>query len=111
MSTFAGPMLRLSWFAIGVVAWLGASPVARAQLAPAFPDKLTLDTQFVTGATSATDIAFAADGTALVTRKTGQILVRRTNGTTVTIAYPFPPTLDTTSEKGLLGVVADPDVA
>ena len=84
MSSSANPMLRLSWFAIGVVAWLGAPPVARAQLAPGFADKLTLDTQFVTGATSATDIAFSGDGRALVTRKTGQIVVRRADGTTAT---------------------------
>lgn len=110
MRVFASPLLRLSWFAI-TAAWIGAAPGARAQLAPAFADKLTLDTQFVTGATSATDIAFSGDGRALVTRKTGQIVLRRANGTTELIAYPFGGTLDTGSEKGLLGVVADPDVA
>ena len=104
-------MRRLAWLAIAAAAWLGAPPGAWAQLAPGFVDKLSLDTTFVTGATSATDIAFSADGRALVTRKTGQIVVRHADGTTALIAYPFGGTLDTSSEKGLLGVVADPDVA
>jgi hypothetical protein len=61
---------------------------------------------------SATDIAFSGDGRALVTRKTGQVVVRRANGTTSSVvAYPFPGALDTGSEKGRLGVVADPNVA
>jgi glucose/arabinose dehydrogenase len=98
-------------FAAAAAAWAGASSEARAQLAPAFVGKLTVDTGFVTGAASATDIAFSGDGRAVVTRKTGQILVRHADGTTATIAYPFGGILDTNSEKGLLGVVADPNVA
>ena len=96
---------------ITATAWIGAPAIARADLAPGFVGKLTVDTAFVTGAASATDIAFTGDGRALVTRKTGQILVRHADGTTATIAYPFGGVLDTNSEKGLLGVVADPDVA
>lgn len=84
---------------------------AHAQLTPTFASRLTLDPAFVTGAAQATDIAFSGDGRALVTRKTGEIAVRRANGTVATIAYPFPATLDTASEKGLLGIVADPQVA
>ncbi len=38
-------------------------------------------------------------------------MIRRANGTVITLAYPFGGTLDTASEKGLLGVVADPNVA
>lgn len=90
--------------------WLLATP-AIANLAPAFVDKVTVDTGFVTGAAAATDIAFAADGRAIVTRKTGEIVVRRSNGSFNVLAYPFGGTLDTGSEKGLLGVVADPGVA
>jgi hypothetical protein len=58
-----------------------------------------------------TGIAFHADGHAIVTRKTGQIHVRRTSGSVNVLAWPFPGTLDTAAEKGPLGVVADPDVA
>lgn len=111
MSTAGNPMRRLVSLAIAAAAWIGAPPCARADLAPGFVGKLSVDAQFVTGAPAATDIAFSADGRALVTRKTGQIVVRHADGTTALIAYPFDGTLDTGSEKGLLGVVADPDVA
>src|SRR5262249_47658415 len=57
-----------------------------------------------------TDIAFAGDGRAVVIQKTGEILVRHADGTLVTVAYPFGGMFDSTSEKGLLGVIADPDV-
>jgi glucose/arabinose dehydrogenase len=110
MTTARDPIRALASLAIAAAAWLGAPPGARADLAPGFVGKLSVDTAFVTGAGGATDIAFAADGRALVTRKNGQIVVRRPNGTTAVIAYPFGGTLDTGSEKGLLGVVADPDV-
>ena len=84
---------------------------ALAALAPGFVGKVTLDSSFVTGAAGATDVAFAADGRALITTKTGAIVVRHVDGSTASIAYPFGGTLDTASEKGLLGVVADPQVA
>jgi glucose/arabinose dehydrogenase len=84
---------------------------ACADLAPAFTGKVTVDTAYVTGAAGATDIAFAADGRAVITQKSGQVVVRRANGTVNVVPYPFGGTLDTTSEKGLLGVVADPNVA
>ncbi len=85
--------------------------VAHAELASEFAGKVTLDDGYVTGAASPTDIAFSGDGRALVTMKAGSILIRHANGTTATIGYPFPGTLDTDSEKGLLGVVADTAVA
>ena len=84
---------------------------ARADLAPQFVGKLDVNTGYVLNATGATDIAFSADGRAIVTTKGGQIMIRRADGTVVTLAYPFGGTLDTASEKGLLGVVADPNVA
>jgi glucose/arabinose dehydrogenase len=94
-----------------VVAAVGAlCGVAGAQLAPPFAGLVALDTQFVTGATGATDIAFSADGRAVVTTKTGQVVIRHADGSLAILAYPFPGTLDTASEKGLLGVVADPNV-
>jgi glucose/arabinose dehydrogenase len=46
-----------------------------------------------------------------VTTKSGGVLVRHSDGSVATIPYPFPGPLDTGSEKGLLGVVADPNVA
>lgn len=107
-----------SWLAGGVrggmlvAAVLSAfATAARANLATAFVGKVAVDTTYVTAAPSATDIAFAADGRAVITRKTGQVMIRRLDGSLVEIAYPFGGTLDTASEKGLLGVVADPDVA
>jgi glucose/arabinose dehydrogenase len=66
---------------------------------------------YVSGLSDPTDVAFAGDGRALVTTKSGTIVVRHADGTVASVAYPFPDTLDTASEKGLLGVVADPDVA
>jgi hypothetical protein len=91
------------WTAGGFLLASSFTPMAHAQLAPAFATKISVDTQYVTGAGGATDIAFAADGRALVTRKGGSITLRRANGSQVVIAYPFGGTLDTGSEKGLLG--------
>jgi glucose/arabinose dehydrogenase len=96
---------------MGVCLWLGIATQARAQIAPGLAGKLNVDTTYVTGAGSATDIAFSGDGRAVVTRKTGEIQVRRANGTETSVAYPFGGTFDGSSEKGLLGVVADPDVS
>lgn len=84
---------------------------ASAALAPALVGKVEVDTAWATGLSLATDLAFAGDGRAIIIRKTGQIAVRQTDGTLVQIAYPFGGMLDSSSEKGLLGVVADPQVA
>jgi MYXO-CTERM domain-containing protein len=75
-----------------------------------FEQTLTQDEAWVSDASNATDIAFHPDGRAVITRKPGQITIRRANGELVAIAGTFPD-LDSSSEKGLLGVVADPDVA
>jgi MYXO-CTERM domain-containing protein len=96
--------------AVLALAAFGGSNVASAQLAAQFADAVTVDTEYVTGANSATDIAFSADGRAVVTLKGGTIVVRRANGTKNMVTGQFG-TVDTASEKGLLGVVADPDVA
>jgi MYXO-CTERM domain-containing protein len=84
--------------------------VAHADLTGAFADALEIDTEFVTGVSGATDVAFAADGRAVVTQKGGQITVRRTDGTKNVVNGAFP-NVDTASEKGLLGVVAHPSEA
>lgn len=81
---------------------------ADATLAPAFASKISVDENYVSGLGQATDVAFTADGRAVVIQKTGEIIVRQANGATTTVPYPFGGTLDTSSEKGLLGVVADP---
>jgi aldose sugar dehydrogenase len=99
-----------TWAVALVVLGAGAERGAGAALAPAFVGKVNLDAQYVT-VSEATDIAFAEDGRAVVTTKSGTVAVRHSDGTVALVAYPFPPTLDTASEKGLLGVVADPNVA
>jgi glucose/arabinose dehydrogenase len=67
-----------------------------------------VDSAYVTGVTGATDIAFHSDGRAVVTQKNGTITVRRTDGTKNIVTGTFAG-LDTASEKGLLGVVVDPE--
>lgn len=94
----------------GLCCWF-ATPATYAALALAFNDKVTVDSAFVTGAAAPTDIAFTADGRAIITQKGGELLVRRADGALLTLAYPFGGSLDTSSEKGVLGVVADPQVA
>ena len=93
-----------------ILCWAAASP-AWADLESPFIGKVTVDTGFVTDAANATDIAFSGDGRAVVTLRAGQILVRRADGSKNTVANPFGGTVDSSSEKGLLGVVADPGVA
>jgi glucose/arabinose dehydrogenase len=83
---------------------------ARAQLEGPFEDTLVVDQAWVTGADNATDIAFHPDGRAIITQKNGGISVRAAGGELTEITGKFPD-LDTSSEKGLLGVVADPNVA
>jgi MYXO-CTERM domain-containing protein len=100
-----GPLL-LSGITLGVLC--SARP-AHAELDPAFAPLVTVDTEWVSGANNATDVAFASGDRALITRKTGQIVVRQADGNVTVIDYPFGGTLDTASEKGLLGVVADPN--
>jgi MYXO-CTERM domain-containing protein len=80
---------------------------ARADLTGDFAGALDLDPGYVTGANGATDIAFAADGRAVITQKSGSITIRRTDGTKNVLMGTFP-NIDTGSEKGLNGIVADP---
>ncbi len=83
---------------------------AHADLTAAFQTKLTVDPEFVTGASGATDIAFAADGRAVITTKAGGVVVRGLDGLKINIPGKFG-NVDQGSEKGLLGVVADPTAA
>jgi glucose/arabinose dehydrogenase len=85
----------------------GAKPAA-AQLAPGDPATQFQLTDWGTGLNAATDIAFLADGRALVTRKTGEVVLLAADGSVLQpMAGMF--TVDTGSEKGLLGVVRDGD--
>jgi glucose/arabinose dehydrogenase len=59
-----------------------------------------------TGLSQPTDLAFLPDGSAAITEKTGALKIRAPQGA-ITVAGTF--SVDTESEKGLLGVVADPD--
>jgi glucose/arabinose dehydrogenase len=66
-----------------------------------------VDTEYLTGLSAPTDIAFHPDGRAVVITKPGTVIVRQTDGTTNELTGIFG-TVDTGSEKGGLGVVADP---
>ncbi|HWP08852.1 MAG TPA: PQQ-dependent sugar dehydrogenase [Polyangiaceae bacterium] len=89
---------------------LHCSRGAKAKLSAPFDQTLVEDQAWVTDASNATDVAFHADGRAVITRKSGEITIRHADGSLVEITGKFPK-LDTSSEKGLLGVVADPGVA
>jgi len=81
---------------------------ANADLLSPYDATLALET-FVSGVDGATDIAWAPDGRAVVVRKDGTITIVDTDGLKSTIDDTFSD-VDTESEKGLTGVVADPTV-
>lgn len=97
-------------FLLGLLVACSEEESARAQLAGDFADTITVDTQYLTNANGVTDIAFHSDGRAVVTLKAGTVVIRRTDGTRNMQNNLFG-NVDTESEKGLLGVVADPAVA
>jgi glucose/arabinose dehydrogenase len=101
------PSLLGALLGLGV---LGSPSSAVAQLVAPFNTRITVDNQYVTGATGATDIAWASDGRAVVTTKGGTIVIRQTNGMTIQRTNVFSG-VSQTAEQGLLGVVADPMVA
>lgn len=108
-----GTGMRARTRGLGLLTLLAAAAVpatATAQLSAPFDATVTSDDEYVSDASNATDIAFHPDGRAVITRKTGQITIRHADGGLQQISGSFP-NLDTGSEKGLLGVVADPDVA
>jgi MYXO-CTERM domain-containing protein len=84
---------------------------ARADFTGEFADALTVDAEYATGVTGATDIAFAPDGRAVITQRSGAVTVRLPDGTKVAQPDVFDVVYVTgglNSEQGLLGVVADP---
>lgn len=95
------------------VTWalLAVTYPAHAELAAPFQDTLTVDSEYANGVSGATDIAFSADGRAVITRKNGQVVIRRANGTTNVLPASLFGSVSSLGEQGLLGVVADPNVA
>ena len=94
---------------IGLGAFVCASS-ARADLVAPYLDRIDVDPTYVTNATGATDIAWAADGRAVITQKNGTIVVRQTNGSQMPRSGVFAG-VSMSAEQGLLGVVADPTAA
>jgi MYXO-CTERM domain-containing protein len=88
-----------------VVALLTAGTAKAQTLAAGAPSNNFTLTVFVSGASQITDFRFLPDGRVVFTQKTGEVMVRLTNGTVVQ-AGSFP--VDTDSEKGLLGVEPHP---
>jgi glucose/arabinose dehydrogenase len=76
-----------------------------AQLAAGEPATNFTMTDWATGLGEVTDIAWLKDGRAVVVRKSGQIHVASPDGKMVQMGASI--TVDTESEKGLLGVVVD----
>lgn len=91
------------------LALLALAQNANAELSAAFRDKIDVDVEYAPGVGQATDIAFHTDGRAVITRKDGTLTIRSANGTLKQVSSLFPM-IDARSEKGLLGVVADPGV-
>jgi glucose/arabinose dehydrogenase len=90
---------------VGVAAVLAAWGAAAQTLAPGAPaDTFTL-TNFVSGASQITDFRFLPDGRVVFIQKTGEVMLRLTNGSIVQ-AGSFP--VDSDSEMGLLGVEPHP---
>jgi len=89
-----------AWLALALAACKG-SPPAEPPVEPGFRFS-----DLATGLTQPTDVAFLPDGSAVVTEKTGALRIRAPDGA-ISLAGVFD--VDTESEKGLLGVVADPD--
>jgi glucose/arabinose dehydrogenase len=97
---------RMAWSA-GILFGLAlVQGQARAQLTAGDPADNFVLQNWVTGLNSATDVAWLNDGRAIVIRKTGQVVLLDWQGN---VLNPLAAslTVDTASEKGLLGVVVD----
>ncbi|MGZ6071702.1 MAG: PQQ-dependent sugar dehydrogenase, partial [Myxococcaceae bacterium] len=91
-----------------LLAVLATLPAAAQTLTPGGPTTTFQIATYVSGLGQLTDFRFLPDGRVVMTEKTGAVKVRRTDGTVVT-AGSF--TVDSNSEKGLLGVEVDPQFA
>jgi len=106
----ATPPLRVAWIASWLVLAAATLLPARAAgdaVAPGLEASLQIG-DWATGLGPVTDLAFLADGRAVIVEKGGAVKLRATDGT-VTTAGTF--SVDTGSEKGLLGVAVDPAFA
>jgi glucose/arabinose dehydrogenase len=90
----------------GVAASLLVAGAARAQLAAGDPANLLTQADWITDLPAPTDLTFVADGRAVITLKSGEVVVASADGKTLKRAAGMF-TVDTASEKGLLGVVRD----
>jgi MYXO-CTERM domain-containing protein len=79
---------------------------ARAQLAAGDPANNFVLQNWVTGINNATDVAWLKTGRAIVIRKTGQVAMLDWQGNVIN-PMAARLTVDSRSEKGLLGVVVD----
>ena len=103
---YAARAVRMVFYAIVVLGCLAQD--ATAQLAEGNPTANFNMTDWVTGVNNATDIEFMPDGRGIITRRAGQLVVVDKDG--MFIKNPTMPTftgVDSTSEKGVLGVVRD----
>jgi MYXO-CTERM domain-containing protein len=96
--------IRVDYLALLALVLVGAAVSAQTLASGAPANNFTL-TVFVSGASQITDFRFLPDGRVVFTQKTGEVMVRSTDGTIVQ-AGSFP--VDDSSEKGLLGVELHP---
>ena len=84
----------------------GCTATAAGQLEPGDPAASFDLSEWVTNVPEVTDLVFLSDGRAVITRKTGEIVVARPDGS---LQAPAAARIDvdSDSEKGLLGVVRD----
>jgi glucose/arabinose dehydrogenase len=92
--------------AAALVLALGAPALALAQLEPGAPASNFTLAPWLDGVNNVTDIAFLKDGRAVVTRKQGEVILVGLDGR-VLFRPAAQMTVDSGSEKGLLGVVSD----
>jgi MYXO-CTERM domain-containing protein len=97
---------RIRLLLLGAVGVFVVASTASAQTLSAGAPADTFNlSNFASGLNQITDFRFLPDGRVVITRKTGEVMVRATDGTVVQ-AGSFP--VDTESEKGLLGVELHP---
>lgn len=104
---FSGALAGASFLA----AMVALAKPAHAQLSAGEPkDKFSFE-YWMMSLGGPTDVAFLPDGRAVVTLKDGHLVIRKANGDVSGADGPAAFKVDSDSEKGLLGVVADPDFA
>ncbi|HTS80611.1 MAG TPA: PQQ-dependent sugar dehydrogenase [Myxococcaceae bacterium] len=91
-----------------LLALVAVAPAAAQTLSPGGPASTFQIGTYVSGLNQPTDFRFLPDGRVVMTEKGGAVKIRRTDGSVVT-AGSF--NVDSSSEKGLLGVEVDPRFA